>query len=130
MRWNSYSRLLPALELRDAVQGMDDVLEIKQQIENGINGAAFDINDETVEKVAQYYLLSENGRQVRSFLAFPLVDAGSSPEAFGVVDIHCNLPLFLGDSRRQEIFANVVTPLVFDIALAVKYWLALTSAIE
>jgi hypothetical protein len=114
------------LELRQAVQGIDDLRKLKDLIENGIAGEQFDLENHVLEEIEKFY--NKEGQKVRSFLAFPLVEGDGTLAAFGVLNIHCDMPIFLGEvspleaKRRQQTFAGIVTPLVFDIASAVKQW--------
>jgi hypothetical protein len=132
VRWNdailtsSNKPEFSKLELRKAVQGVDDVRNLKELIANGLAGEQFEIDDCILEQVKQVY--DKKDHKVVSFLSFPLIEVEGSPVAFGVLNVHCDRKFFLGEvspeeaRRRQQTFAGLVTPMVFDIGGAVKMW--------
>jgi len=127
-KWNDTVRKSDAPELRDAVQGMDDIEKFGEHVAKGIGQDKFCIHSEVVDAINEYHK-SERGQTVRSFQAFPLVRVDGTRTAFGVLNIDCDQPVFLGETssvidsrKRQQTFAAVITPIVFEIANAVSLW--------
>jgi hypothetical protein len=125
VKWNSISRYSASPELRGAVQGMDNIANFGKLVKEGIGTDAFLIHKEVVAAIDRYHK-SERGKNVTSFQAFPLVHTDGTQTAFGVLNIHCDQPVFLGETpagetsavvtsrKRQQTFAAVITPIVFE----------------
>jgi hypothetical protein len=130
-KWNhqiqSSEALRQSAALRDAVQGLDDLRMIRQCNREGVNGEEFDISDHVLKALDSYYREHKFGRKVKSFQSFPLI-ASPDGRAFGALNVHCDQATFLGPAgpqdaaRRQQIFAGIVTPIVFQIASATLRW--------
>src|ERR1022692_4661366 len=128
VKWNDSLRQANAPELRDAVQGMDDIEKFRGRVAHGINDDKFCIHPEVVDAVDEQHK-TEQGQKARSFQAYPLVRVGGTRFAFGVLNIHCDQSVFLGKTssvmtsrQRQQTFAAVITPIVFEIANGVSLW--------
>jgi hypothetical protein len=130
-KWNhqiqSSEALRKSAALRDAAQGHDDLRRIRLCNQEGVNGEEFDIPDHVLRAVDSYHREHEFGKKVKSFQSFPL-PAGPDGLAFAVLNVHCDQTTFLGPAgpldavKRQQIFASIITPLVFQIAGAVQKW--------
>lgn len=116
-KWQKTGEAMP---LRAAVEGHDDILQMakKEPLDPTVRTA-----------IEDYYCLTEPGKKIRSFQSYPLMHLDGTAEAFGVLNIHCDHPIFLGEAdgpvaqKRQQTFAAFVSPIVFEIAGLVKMWL-------
>lgn len=127
VKWNHEQTAVPqSADLCKAVQGLDDMRNIKEIVSEGVGHETFDIERHVLDEVFDFY--NKTDQKVRSFLSFPLVDDDGGLSAFGVLNVHSDLPHFLGNVpetesvKRQETFAGIITPLVFNVASAVKAW--------
>jgi hypothetical protein len=127
VKWNrQITAVLKSADLQKAVQGLDDMRKIRELVSEGVGHETFDIERHVLDEISDFY--NKPDQKVRSFLSFPLVDDDGTLSAFGVLNVHSDLPNFLGNVpkteslKRQETFAGIITPLVFNVASAVKAW--------
>jgi hypothetical protein len=133
-KWNLKLSKIETAELRYAAHGVDDIwsLERYAREKDGeetflIDGEIFAIEQSVLKSLEHYYKAGQSGESVRSFQAFPLITSDGTKKAFGTLNIHCNQPGFLGatlsDGRDRRLsFASVLSPFIFDIAMAVNRW--------
>jgi len=116
-------------DLREAVQGHDDLTRLSECNQEAVNGEEFEIPREALKATVEFYQSSRHGEQVKSFLSFPLAD-NKFGMPFAVLNLHCDRKVFLGvegrdpadRQQRQQIFAGMITPVVFQLADVVKRW--------
>ena len=111
--------------LRHAIHGLDD---IRTMTRADLERDHCTLSEEVISKLHDFYRYNGPGGNIVSFQAYPLVLADQERTAIGVLNIHCDKPTFLGPVspqeaiRRQQSFAGMVTPLVFEIAAAASCW--------
>lgn len=119
-----------SLELRHAAHGLDNLQNIDRFIDKreslltfDIDGERFQFGEHSAKKIKEYYAKSH----VKSFLSMPLVLGDGSFLAFGILNIHCDSPTFLGAPtddvfRRRPAFSSMISSIVFDISESVTEW--------
>lgn len=130
VKWN-LDREKDTANIRDASHGLDDIRQLRAIVYK-TEAPEYYIDPSVIDEIEKYYRDSDEGQRVRSFQSYPLVDVDKSRKAFGILNVHCDQPVLLGGPPqeaylRQETFAGVISPLVFDIAAVVKRWLEVTK---
>jgi hypothetical protein len=121
---------------RDAVQGFDDIRDFRRLAKEGVGSEGFSLRPEVIKAVEDFYSASASGQSIRSFQALPLLEASASRRAFGVLNVHCDQQVFLGPQsphealQRQQIFAGIISPIVFELAALVKMWFKIVTTNE
>jgi hypothetical protein len=111
------------IELAQVMHGIDDMEGFREFLQ----AERFSLEDGQIDRIKAYYVGTVPGQNVKSFRSLPLI--ASDTRAVGVLNVHCKEPAFLGKcssaveaSHRQETFAAIITPLVFEIANLAVLW--------
>ncbi len=88
-------------------EGQGDVSELMKWYED-----QGDFRQQVLDDLRKYF--QEHERSMKSFISWPLVDAGKKPIA--VVSLHANRPYILGPRERREVFQAMTAPFFFDLA--------------
>jgi hypothetical protein len=121
VEWNNQQATKNPVNLQNYANVLNDVTTLRQDTGHDLHGH--------IEGYENYYLHNAEGKRVRCFQSFPLVNVlDKTVKAFGAVNIHCDQKTFLGGNtsditeRRQRLFAGLIAPIVFDISSVAHRW--------